>query len=198
MTGQSILIIDDEVLILDTMSKDLLDKGYKVDTAQNGEDGIKKFRLGNHDLVISDLVMEGLSGSQVAKSVKELKPRTKIIFITGYGNQNSAIEAIRLGASDYFIKPYNRNELFQRISKCFEEQNSVGQGMSLILIEKIENNSLSRKEKEVVALLLKGQSDKEIALSLCISINTVKTHLKKIYNKLEIKGRKELLKLATG
>lgn len=198
MTGQSILIIDDEVLILDTMSKDLLDKGYKVDTAQNGEDGIKKFRLGNHDLVISDLVMEGLSGFQVAKSVKELKPRTKIIFITGYGNQNSAIEAIRLGASDYFIKPYNRNELFQRISKCFEEQNSVGQGMSLILIEKIENNSLSRKEKEVVALLLKGQSDKEIALSLYISINTVKTHLKKIYNKLEIKGRKELLKLATG
>lgn len=198
MTGQSILIIDDEVLILDTMSKDLLDKGYKVDTAQNGEDGIKKFRLGNHDLVISDLVMEGLSGFQVAKSVKELKPRTKIIFITGYGNQNSAIEAIRLGASDYFIKPYNRNELFQRISKCFEEQNSVGQGMSLILIEKIENNSLSRKEKEVVALLLKGQSDKEIALSLYISINTVKTHLKQIYNKLEIKGRKELLKLATG
>lgn len=198
MTGQSILIIDDEVLILDTMSKDLLDKGYKVDTAQNGEDGIKKFRLGNHDLVISDLVMEGLSGFQVAKSVKELKPGTKIIFITGYGNQNSAIEAIRLGASDYFIKPYNRNELFQRISKCFEEQNSVGQGMSLILIEKIENNSLSRKEKEVVALLLKGQSDKEIALSLYISINTVKTHLKKIYNKLEIKGRKELLKLATG
>ncbi len=198
MSRQSILVIDDEALILDTMSKDLADQGYQVNTAKNGEEGIRKFREGKHDLVITDLVMEGLDGIQVAKEVKELKPDTKIIFITGYGTRGSVIEALRLGASDYFLKPYNRTELFQRVSACFKEQKNSIQGMSQILLEKIEKKSLSRKEKEVIALVLNGLSDKEIAFKLFISINTVKTHLKHIYDKLEIKGRKELLKLAMG
>ncbi len=198
MSKQSILIIDDEALILDTMSKDLSEQGYQVDTARNGAEGIRKFRDVQHDLVVVDLVMKELNGIQVAKEVKELKPGTKIIFITGYGTRSSAIEALRLGASDFFIKPYNRNELFQRISSCFEDQKNSTHGMSKILLEKVETNSLSRKEKEVIALLLKGLSDKEIAFRLFISINTVKTHLKHIYEKLDIKGRKELLKLAIG
>ncbi len=196
MEKQSILIIDDEALILDTMSKDLADQGYQVDTAENGEEGILKFRKTRHDLVITDLIMEGVNGIEVAKEVKELKPDTKIIFVTGYGTRTSAIEALRLGASDFFLKPYSRNELFERVAACFEEQKNSAQGMSQVLLEKIEKKSLSRKEKEVIALVLKGLSDKEIALRLFISVNTVKTHLKHIYEKLEIKGRKELLKLA--
>ena len=88
MSNQSILIIDDELLILDTMSKDLSDQGYNVDTAENGEDGIIKFCKTNHNLVIIDLVMEGLSGIQTAKEIKDLKPETKVIFLTGYGTRS--------------------------------------------------------------------------------------------------------------
>ncbi len=196
MNKQSILIIDDELLILDTMSKDLTDEGYKVDTAKNGDEGLNHFRQTKHDMVIADLVMEGLNGIQIAKEIKGLKPNTKIIILTGYGTRSSAIEAIRLGASDFFLKPYNRNELLQRVSDCFEERGNLAHGISKTLLDKIEEKSLSRKEKEVIALVMNGLSDKEIAVRLFISINTVKTHLKHIYEKLEINGRKELLKLA--
>ena len=193
MSNQSILIIDDELLILDTMSKDLSDQGYNVDTAENGEDGIIKFCKINHNLVIIDLVMEGLSGIQTAKEIKDLKPETKVIFLTGYGTRSNAIEALRLGASDFFLKPYNRSRLLQKISLCLDEQGTLSQSISKPLLDKIYSGSLSRKEKEVIALVMNGLSDKEISLKLFISVNTVKTHLKSIYAKLELKGRKQLL-----
>ena len=193
MSNQSILIIDDELLILDTMSKDLSDQGYNVDTAENGEDGIIKFCKTNHNLVIIDLVMEGLSGIQTAKEIKDLKPETKVIFLTGYGTRSNAIEALRLGASDFFLKPYNRSRLLQKISLCLDEQGTLSQSISKPLLDKIYSGSLSRKEKEVIALVMHGLSDKEISLKLFISVNTVKTHLKSIYAKLELKGRKQLL-----
>lgn len=193
MSNQSILIIDDELLILDTMSKDLSDQGYNVDTAENGEDGIIKFCKTNHNLVIIDLVMEGLSGIQTAKEIKDLKPETKVIFLTGYGTRSNAIEALRLGASDFFLKPYNRSRLLQKISLCLDEQGTLSQSISKPLLDKIHSGSLSRKEKEVIALVMNGLSDKEISLKLFISVNTVKTHLKSIYAKLELKGRKQLL-----
>ena len=193
MSNQSILIIDDELLILDTMSKDLSDQGYNVDTAENGEDGIIKFCKTNHNLVIIDLVMEGLSGIQTAKEIKDLKPETKVIFLTGYGTRSNAIEALRLGASDFFLKPYNRSRLLQKISLCLDEQGTLSQSISKPLLDKIYSGSLSRKEKEVIALVMNGLSDKEISLKLFISVNTVKTHLKSIYAKLEFKGRKQLL-----
>tara|TARA_A100001037_G_C15118721_1_gene622745 strand:- start:143 stop:733 length:591 start_codon:yes stop_codon:yes gene_type:complete len=193
MSNQSILIIDDELLILDTMSKDLSDQGYNVDTAENGEDGIIKFCKTNHNLVIIDLVMEGLSGIQTAKEIKDLKPETKVIFLTGYGTRSNAIEALRLGASDFFLKPYNRSRLLQKISLCLDEQGTLLQSISKPLLDKIYSGSLSRKEKEVIALVMNGLSDKEISLKLFISVNTVKTHLKSIYAKLELKGRKQLL-----
>jgi len=193
MSNQSILIIDDELLILDTMSKDLSDQGYNVDTAENGEDGIIKFCKTNHNLVIIDLVMEGLSGIQTAKEIKDLKPETKVIFLTGYGTRSNAIEALRLGASDFFLKPYNRSRLLQKISLCLDEQGTLSQSISKPLLDKIYSGSLSRKEKEVIALVMNGLSDKEISLKLFISVNTVKTHLKSIYAKLELKGRKQLL-----
>ena len=193
MSNQSILIIDDELLILDTMSKDLSDQGYNVDTAENGEDGIIKFCKTNHNLVIIDLVMEGLSGIQTAKEIKDLKPETKVIFLTGYGTRSNAIEALRLGASDFFLKPYNRSRLLQKVSLCLDEQGTLPQSISKPLLDKIHSGSLSRKEKEVIALVMNGLSDKEISLKLFISVNTVKTHLKSIYAKLELKGRKQLL-----
>ncbi len=193
--NRSILIIEDELSILDTLGKDLTDEGYQVETAENGEDGISQFRKTKHDMVIADLVMEGLNGIQTVKEIKDLKPDTKIIFLTGYGTRSSAIEAIRLGASDYFLKPYNRNELLQRVSDCFKERGNLPEKISRTLLDRIEEKSLSRKEKEVIALVMNGLSDKEIGISLFISINTVKTHLKHIYDKLEINGRKELLKL---
>ena len=193
MSNQSILIIDDELLILDTMSKDLSDQGYNVDTAENGEDGIIKFCKTNHNLVIIDLVMEGLSGIQTAKEIKDLKPETKVIFLTGYGTRSNAIEALRLGASDFFLKPYNRSRLLQKVSLCLDEQGTLQQSISKPLLDKIHSGSLSRKEKEVIALVMNGLSDKEISLKLFISVNTVKTHLKSIYAKLELKGRKQLL-----
>lgn len=195
MNQRSILIIDDELLILDTMSKDLEEEGYKVDTAKNGDEGVRKFIDNRYDLVIVDLVMPGMGGLEVAQTIKEVKPNTKVIFLTGYGSTSSAIAALRLEASDYFLKPYSRGELFKRVATCFNELKHSGESWGRVLAGKTGEKPLSGREEEIAKLLFDGLSDKEMASRLYITVNTVKTHLKNIYKKLGIKGRTELLKL---
>ncbi len=142
MKNYSILVVDDETLIRKTIGADLKDKGYNVSLAENGETAIemlKEVELGKKgdagasaatsgaedhpaqfDLVITDLVMEGTDGMEVLKEAKEKHQETQVIILTGYGNLDSAIEALRLKADDYLLKPCSEDELHFRVVRCLE------------------------------------------------------------------------------
>lgn len=122
MKNNSILIVDDEEIILRTFHLDLKDAGYEVETASCGEAALKKLEDDDYNLVITDLVMEGLDGIKILKWVKKNRPETAVIILTGYGSLTSAIDALRLGASDYVLKPYNKMEMLHRVSSCLEKQ----------------------------------------------------------------------------
>ena len=117
----SILLVDDEAIIRKTLSLDLKDHGYIVKTASNGEEGIKKLEKEKYDLVITDLMMEGIGGIEVLKEAKSKSFEIKVIILTAYGSLTSAIDALRLGASDYVLKPYNKEEILMRVSSCLEK-----------------------------------------------------------------------------
>lgn len=136
MTNHSILLVDDEEIIRKTISADLRDKGYNVAVAESGEEALKALqkakdkdvngrsaaRPSSYDLVITDLKMELIDGIQVLKTVKEISPETMVIILTGYGNLQSAIDAIRLHADDYVLKPCNIEELDFRIAHCLKRR----------------------------------------------------------------------------
>ncbi len=122
MMQKSILLVDDEKVIRKSFGADLSDGGYTVSTAESGEAALEKLKNGHYDLVVTDLMMEGINGLQVLEKVKEVDADIGVIILTGFGDLTSAIAALRLGADDYLLKPCKTEELLIRIARCLEMQ----------------------------------------------------------------------------
>jgi len=120
MSEKKILLVDDEELILKALSKDLREKGYAVTAVDNGYDALTNLKKEPYDLIVTDLIMEGLDGIQVLKGAKKFDADVSVVILTAYGDLPSAIDALRLGADEYLLKPCESDELFFRISRCLE------------------------------------------------------------------------------
>lgn len=122
MTAISILFVDDEKLIRNSFARDLRIEGFTVSAVGSGSEAIEALEENQYDLVITDLMMPGIDGFGVLKAVKRLAPQTSVIILTGYGDMRSAIDALRLGADDFTLKPCEIEELVLRIKRCLEKQ----------------------------------------------------------------------------
>lgn len=122
MNSNTILLVDDETIIRKTLAGKLKDEGFTVLAADCGTSALAFLATTHIDLVVTDLMMEGMSGIQVLEAVKANNPDTAVIILTGYGDLTSAIDALRLGADDYLLKPCDLNELLFRMHKCLEKQ----------------------------------------------------------------------------
>ena len=121
MKSYKILLVDDDLLILQSISSALEQEGYKVTSAASGEEAVAIIEKNYFDLVLTDLVMDTVDGIRVLKKAKEKNPECVVIILTGYGDLISAIEALRLDADDYLQKPCEPEELSFRISSCLEK-----------------------------------------------------------------------------
>ena len=132
MLNRKILLVDDEKSILKSSCKNLEHAGYEVTTAEGGEEAITKLQAGHFDLVITDLAMPGIDGLRVLKEAKKQEDQNiGAIILTGYGDMTSAIEALRLGADDYLIKPCNVDELLLRVERCLEKMDAFKKNKEL-------------------------------------------------------------------
>jgi DNA-binding NtrC family response regulator len=134
MTGKSILLVDDEPSIVSSFQADFSHAGYLVATAASGEEALAILSSQRFDAIITDLVMPGISGLELLKNAKIQTPEICTIVLTGFGDLPSAIEALRLGADDYLLKPCDVDELLLRLEKCLEKQEVV---RKLAMYEKI-------------------------------------------------------------
>lgn len=122
MNKKTVLLVDDEAIIRKTLAGKLSDEGFTVLTADGGASALAFLATTTINLVITDLMMEGMNGIQILEAVKAHNPDIAVIILTGYGELNSAIDALRLGADDYLLKPCDLNELLFRMHKCLEKQ----------------------------------------------------------------------------
>jgi len=113
----SILIVDDEELIRESLRLDFQEMGYITETAVSGEEACALLKEKEYDLIVTDLIMKGIGGLEVLRQAKDKHVDQIVFILTGYGELNSAIEALRLGADDYLLKPYNHDELMLRVAK---------------------------------------------------------------------------------
>jgi DNA-binding NtrC family response regulator len=121
-TPERILVIDDDRAFRVATRTLLEDEGYHVDVATNGDEGLLRVREGDFDLVLSDIVMEKMTGIAMLQEVKSRFPDLPVIMVTGFGSIQTAVEAMRLGASDYLTKPCNNEELLIKIRRALELQ----------------------------------------------------------------------------
>ena len=106
-----ILCVDDEEVILNIFRKILVLDGYSVDTVETGQEALGLIQTHDYDFVFTDLKMPAMSGTDVAKSVKHLRPDIDVVIITGFATVESAVECMKHGAMDYVEKPFSENEL---------------------------------------------------------------------------------------
>ncbi|MFO7605912.1 MAG: response regulator [Desulfurivibrionaceae bacterium] len=121
MNEKSVLLVDDEKIILVSLSRQLRKNGYEVYTAESGEEGCLILDEQKIDLVVTDLKMEGISGIGVLEYAKKTDPERPVLILTGYGNMDSAIEAMRAGGDDYLLKPCAIDELILRMEQALEK-----------------------------------------------------------------------------
>ncbi len=122
MHKKTVLVVDDEVIIRRLLAEKLSDEGFISLTVEDGASALAYLGNTQIDVVVTDLMMEGMNGIQVLKAVKAYDPEISVIILTGYGELTSAVDALRLGADDYLLKPCDLNELLFRINKSLEKQ----------------------------------------------------------------------------
>ncbi len=130
-SGASILVVDDEPLIRMTVQDALAAEGFKVTTAESGQKGVDLFRNKHVDVVITDLRLPDLDGIQILKEVKLLNPETQVVMITAYGSIDSAVQAMKEGASDYLTKPFAMDELLLIIRRILRMKQLEDENVSL-------------------------------------------------------------------
>lgn len=123
----TILIIDDEKSIRKTLTEILSYEGYKIDEAADGEEGLKRFREKNYDLVLCDIKMPKLDGIEFLEKAKEINDETPIIIISGHGNIETAVEAVKKGAYDYISKPPDLNRMLITLRNAMDKTSLVAE-----------------------------------------------------------------------
>ncbi|MBX9784940.1 MAG: sigma-54 dependent transcriptional regulator [Chitinophagaceae bacterium] len=121
----NILIVDDEKAIRKTLSEILSYEGYKIDDAENGEEGLKKLKEKNYDVVLCDIKMPRVDGIEFLEKSKEINPDIPVIMISGHGTIETAVEAVKKGAFDYVAKPPDLNRLLITIRNALDRQTLV-------------------------------------------------------------------------
>ena len=117
-----LLIVDDEEQFVEALSERLSMRDYDVTTALTGEDAIVKLTNYNFDVVILDVHLPRIDGTDVLREIKNLKPLTEVIMLTGHGTVEIAIEGMKLGAFDILMKPCETEDLTRKIDKAHDRK----------------------------------------------------------------------------
>jgi DNA-binding NtrC family response regulator len=117
-----LLLVDDEEQFVEALSERLSMRDYDVTTSLTGEDAIEKIKNYNFDVVILDVRLPGIGGADVLREIKNLKPLTEVIMLTGHGTVEMAIEGMKLGAFDFMMKPCETEDLTAKIDQAHDRK----------------------------------------------------------------------------
>lgn len=167
---------------------------------ENAEDGLKAIENGGPDVILMDISLPGMSGIEATVRVKEKLPNVDVIILTVYDDNDKIFDALKAGASGYLLKNASPDELCRAIFDVRAGGAPMSAEIARLVVEAFHrpasNKSsqafnLSKRETEIVQLVAKGLANKEIAADLGISVETVRVHLKHIYEKLHVRSRTE-------
>lgn len=126
-----ILIVDDEAMMTDSLRQHFAAEGYAVDTAATGAEAIERFDQGGHHLAICDLQLPDMDGLEVMRHMKDVRPTTEVIVVTGYGSVQRAVDATKAGAFYFVEKPFDFEELQPLVDKALERRELVAETASM-------------------------------------------------------------------
>jgi len=193
MPDLRVLLIDDHALVR-TGLRTMIDsqQGFHVVAeAANGEDGLAAFEESRPDLTLMDLRMPGIGGVECTRAICEKHPSAAVIILTTYDGDEHIYQALRAGARAYLLKETSADQFFDVLRRVHAGDYRHAASIAARLAQRTPGAELSAREIEVLRLVARGDSNKEIASTLGISESTVKNHLNNILGKLNVRDRTE-------
>jgi two-component system, NarL family, response regulator len=168
-----------------------------VGEASNGREAVEGWKEHRPDVMLLDLRMPELDGVDVIRAIRADNEKARVIVLTTFDGDEDIYRAIQAGAKGYLLKDVTREALMDCIRRVHAGETSLPMHLVAKLAERVSGDSLSKREIEVLKLMAKGRSNKEIASTLFISEGTVKSHGKAIFAKLNVASRVEAVAEAT-
>ena len=154
MESINILVIDDERVICDGCHLILSEKGHSVDICLKGSEGLNAVQGGKYDLILLDLKLPDIDGLEILHAVKKANPNIYVVIMTGYSTVQSAVQAMKLGASDYLTKPFIDEALMLAVERVIEKKKLVEENMLLRekLTEQFGFSSIIGKDPKILRI----------------------------------------------
>lgn len=197
------MIVDDHAVVRSGLSTFLaaFDDLELVAKARSGEEAVRLCRQECPDVVLMDLVMPGMDGAAATRSIRGLCPESAVIVLTSYHEEGLVQEALQAGALSYLLKHVAADELAEAIRAASAGRSTFAPEATQALLHAVSQPqppefNLTQREREVLALMIEGMTNPEIAGELTISRSTVKFHVSSILSKLDVSSRVEAVTLA--
>jgi len=203
------MVVDDHPMWREGVARDLTEGGFEVvATAGDGAEAVRRAPAARPDVVVLDLQLPVLSGVEVTRElVGSLEPPPRVLVLSASGEQADVLEAVKAGATGYLVKSASREELLDAVRRTAEGVAVFTPGLAGLVLGEYRRLSagpasgppvprLTDRETEVLRLVAKGLSYKDIAERLVLSHRTVQNHVQNTLNKLQLHNRVELVRFA--
>ena len=211
MTRIKVLLADDHALFREGLAGIIAAQPDMevVGEAGDGLEAVVKAREIKPDLILMDIQMPSLDGLEAAKQIKSDLPDTTIVMLTVRDEPEKLFQAIKNGAQGYLLKNIRSKEMISMLRSAAAGEAAISSPMAALMLEEFrrlssilpegfdaEETNLTDREQEVLSLAAAGKSDKEIADDLCLSLHTIKSHMRNILAKLHVSNRRQAARLA--
>jgi DNA-binding NarL/FixJ family response regulator len=170
-----------------------------VSTYPSIEDALKHLEKDDPDVILLDVELPGMNGIEAIPRLKKMLPQTHIIILTVYENETLIFQALTNGAAGYLTKNIAPHRIIEAIKEVLEGGGPMSANVARLVIQSFQRNQespLSKRETQILEQIAAGKSRKKIADEMFIDVETVKSHIKNIYQKLDVHSRADAIKAA--
>lgn len=196
----SVLVVDDHVLFTQSLVRLLSDSPdiRVVGTCVNGAEAERVVREAKPDVILMDLLLPDMTGAQVTARINESNGRARVLMLTGLADRSTLRDAIRSGCVGHLAKTESVDTVIDAIRRAAAGEVLIDPELrSELENENAPGSSLTRREREVLELLAKGMSTREVAATLHVSLNTARNHIQRLLPKLGAHSKLEAVAIAT-
>jgi FixJ family two-component response regulator len=188
-----VYVVDDDVSLREALQAMVAESGFRPEVFASAEEFLKYSRQPVPACLILDMSLPDLNGLEVQRLVGTGQMTLPIVFITGHGDIPMTVEAMKAGATEFLTKPFSPEALLAAVVSAIEYSRAHLEEQRTLQLLKDRQETLSRRERDVMALVTRGQLNKQVAAELGISEITVKAHRGKVMRKMKARTLADLL-----